>query len=133
LHHVAGLIEELQGGGSGGGRTHDDAWPARTIHEGNCRYTIPSAPDPDAPLRLIPANLRASLAPCKVVGSGTRDWRLYKMTRDTLAARFALVLKDSAPGGKLMLWAHNSHLFYDDAKESTSVGEILHSMLGPRF
>jgi len=28
-----------------------------------------------------------------------------------------------------MLWAHVSHLFYDDAKDSTSVGEILHSLL----
>ena len=86
-----------------------------------------------AMVRLIPTNLRASLSLCKVVNSPKRDWRLYKRTRDTLAARFVLALKTSAPGGKLMLWAHNSHLFYDDAKESTSVGEILHSMLGPRF
>jgi hypothetical protein len=32
-----------------------------------------------------------------------------------------------------MLWAHVSHLFYDDAKNFTSVGEILHSLLGPRL
>ncbi len=32
-----------------------------------------------------------------------------------------------------MLWAHISHLFYDDARQSTSVGEILHSLLGLRL
>ena len=84
-------------------------------------------------LRLVPANLRASLSLCQVVGSGRRDWRLYKRTRDRLAARFALTLKTAAPGGKLMLWAHISHLFYDDSGKNTSVGEILHSLLGPKL
>ncbi len=33
-----------------------------------------------------------------------------------------------------MLWAQQvSHLFYDDAKNFTSVGEILHSLLGRRL
>jgi erythromycin esterase-like protein len=86
-----------------------------------------------AALRLIPVNMRASLSLCKVVGSGTRDWSLYKRTRDTHASQFALALKNVAPGRKLMLWAHISHLFYDETGVSTSVGEILHSSLGPRL
>lgn len=86
-----------------------------------------------AVLRLIPQNLRASLARCRTLGSGKRDWNLYKTTRDKLAGQFALALKAAAPGGKLTLWAHVSHLFYDDGKSSTSVGEILHDALGSRL
>lgn len=107
-----------------------EQWITAAAPEVEKRYpNLPHA----AMLRLIPANLRASLSLCKVVGSGPRDWRLYKKTRDTLAAQFALALKASAPGGKLMLWAHVSHLYYDDAKRTVSVGEILHSLLGPRL
>ena len=32
-----------------------------------------------------------------------------------------------------MLWAHISHLSYDDDKSTTSVGEILHAALGSRL
>ena len=86
-----------------------------------------------AVLRLIPENLRASLMRCQSLGSGNRDWALYKTTRDKLASKFALALKAAAPGGKLMLWAHTSHLFYDADKSSTSVGELLHDALGSRL
>ncbi len=86
-----------------------------------------------AVLRLIPANLRASLARCQSLGPGKLDWNLYKTTRDRLASQFALALKAAAQGGKLALWAHVSHLFYDDGKSSTSVGEILHDALGSRL
>jgi erythromycin esterase-like protein len=112
---VAGAIDSLQ------------RWIDAAAPEVEKRYpNLPHA----AVLRLIPTNMRASLSLCKVVGSGTRDWQIYKRTRDTQAAQFALALKKSAPGGRLMLWAHISHLFYDDDKDSTSVGEILHSTLG---
>jgi erythromycin esterase-like protein len=87
-----------------------------------------------AALRLVPANLRASLALCQGYVSGRASGAvLYKPTRDRNAAQFALRVKEIAPGQKLMLWAHASHLFYDAEGQSTSVGEILHAALGPRL
>jgi erythromycin esterase len=87
-----------------------------------------------AALRMIPENLRASLALCQGYASGGASGAgLYKTTRDRNAAQFALRLKEVAPGKKLMLWAHVSHLFYDAEGVNTSVGEILHAALGPKL
>ena len=106
-----------------------ETWIASAAPKVEHRY--PNLPHGEV-LRLIPENLRASLLRCESLGSGNRDWALYKTTRDKLASKFALALKAAAPGGKLMLWAHTSHLFYDADKSSTSVGELLHEALGPR-
>jgi erythromycin esterase len=87
-----------------------------------------------AALRMVPENLRASLALCHGYASGGGSGAgLYKTTRDRNAAQFALRLKEVAPGKKLILWAHVSHLFYDAEGNSTSVGEILHAALGPKL
>jgi erythromycin esterase len=93
----------------------------------------PSLPHAAA-LRMVPENLRASLALCQGYASGGASGAgLYKTTRDRLAAQFALRLKEVAPGKKLILWAHVSHLFYDAEGASTSVGEILHASLGSKL
>jgi erythromycin esterase-like protein len=87
-------------------------------------------------LRLIPQNLRRSLALCQAVGapqSGQRNWTTYKQTRDRLAAQYALAIKVASPNRRLILWAHLSHLFYDSGGINTSVGEILHQTLGSRL
>jgi erythromycin esterase-like protein len=87
-----------------------------------------------AALGMIPENLRASLALCQGYASGGASGAgLYKTTRDRTAAQFALRLKQAAPGQKLILWAHTSHLSYDAEGNSTSVGEILHASLGPKL
>jgi erythromycin esterase len=87
-----------------------------------------------AALRMIPENLRASLALCQGYASGgALGAGLYKTTRDRTAAQFVIRLKEVAPGKKLILWAHVSHLFYDAEGGSTSVGEILHASLGPKL
>lgn len=94
---------------------------------------FPSVPHAAA-LRLVPENLRASLSLCEEYASGANSSAaLYKTTRDKNAARFALQLKEAAPGKNLMLWAHVSHLFYNAEGNSTSVGEILHASLGSRL
>jgi erythromycin esterase-like protein len=87
-----------------------------------------------AALRMVPENLRASLALCRGYASGGASGaNLYKPTRDRNAAQFALRLKEVAPGRKLILWAHISHLFYNTEENSASVGEILHASLGPKL
>ena len=89
-----------------------------------------------AALRLIPQNLRQSLALCQAVGDakgGQRNWRTYMLTRDRLAAQYALSLKMASPNRKLILWAHLNHLYYDSEGRNTSVGEILHQTLGLRL
>lgn len=91
-------------------------------------------------LRLIPENLRASLQLCRgVVGHdgnfslNSDNARTYKTIRDKNAAAYAMKLKGVALGGKLMLWAHASHVFYDSDHQNTSVGEVLHGLLGPKL
>jgi erythromycin esterase len=99
----------------------------------NVEAAFPGVPHAAA-LRLVPENLRASLALCQgYVSGGASGANLYKPTRDRNAAQFALRVKEIAPGQRLMLWAHVSHLFYDAEGGSTSVGEILHTALGPRL
>jgi len=82
-------------------------------------------------LSLIPANLRASLELCKDLSAD--NWRNYKGHRDSLAAPYALELKAAVPNQKLILWAHISHIFHNDERGATSVGEILHRGLGNRL
>lgn len=99
----------------------------------NVEAAFPGLPHAAA-LRMIPENLRGSLALCQGYASGGASGAgLYKTTRDRTAAQFALRLKEIAPGKKLILWAHISHLFYDAEGSSTSVGEILHASLGPKL
>lgn len=113
-------------------------WIANAAPAVQTRYgNLPHA----AVLRLVPQNLRASLELCRGVerqSGGSFSLRSataheYKTTRDTNAAAFALKLKSVAPSGKLMLWAHISHLFYDSERQNTSVGELLHETLGPKL
>jgi len=105
-----------------------DRWIAAAAPEVKRKFpTVPHA----AALRLIPENLRASLRLCRAVRFG--DWVHYKQTRDLNAEAYVQQLKDAAPGGKLLLWAHASHLFYDSSRMNTSVGELLHDQLGPRI
>ncbi len=82
-------------------------------------------------LRMIPANLRASHALCRQQGS--TGWTTYKETRDANASGYALDLKRAAPGGKLIVWAHLSHVFHNSEGRSTSVGQALHRALGTRL
>ena len=98
----------------------------------NVEKAFPNVPHAAA-LRLIPENLRASLALCTTVKTGKTFWESYKQTRDHFAAQYALTLRSTAPRQKLILWAHISHLFYDSTGHSTSVGEILHATLGKRL
>jgi erythromycin esterase-like protein len=87
-----------------------------------------------AALRLIPENLRGSIALCKGVEGAGYGADIYKPTRDKNASQYALRVKGIAPGGKLILWAHVSHLFYDqDGDNNTSVGELLHNTLGSKL
>jgi hypothetical protein len=80
---------------------------------------------------LIPENLRSSLQLCKDLSADNRN--NYKAHRDTNAAPYAMELKAAVPGQKLILWAHISHIFYNDEHSATSVGEILHRTLGNRL
>ncbi len=98
----------------------------------NVERTFPHIPHAAA-LRLLPENLRASLALCKTVKHGRTFLDSYKPTRDHYAAEFTLKLRSSMPRQKLILWAHVSHLFYDSGGRNTSVGEILHAALGSRL
>jgi hypothetical protein len=96
----------------------------------------PNLPMHAEALRLIPQNLRMSLTLCEAVGGseqGSRNWPEYKQTRDRLGAQYALLVKNAAPGQKLILWAHLSHLSYDADGTNTSVGELLHRALGPKL
>jgi len=96
----------------------------------------PNLPMHAEALRLIPQNLRMSLALCEAVGGsdhGSRNWHEYKQTRDRLGTQYALLVKNGAPGQKLILWAHLTHLSYDAEGTNTSVGELLHQELGPKL
>lgn len=102
----------------------------------NVEAAYPNLPMHADALRLIPKNLRQSLALCQAVGAapdGRRNWATYKRTRDQLAAQYVLALKMASPSRKLILWAHLSHLSYDSDGTNTSVGEILHRTLGARL
>lgn len=108
-----------------------EAWIAKAAPEVQQRF--PNLPHATV-LRLIPPNLRASLALCQGVGPRTGSFPPnYKETRDRNASGYALALKTAAPGGKLMLWGHLSHLFLDSTGRNTSVGEMMRKALGSKF
>ena len=50
-----------------------------------------------------------------------------------MSAQYGLLVKETAPRQKLILWAHWSHLSYDSSGTNTSVGELLHQALGARL
>lgn len=104
-----------------------EQWAGRTAPAVETRF--PRLPHATA-LRLLPANLRASLRLCQELGG---DGRRYKEVRDTQAAQYTLELKGAVPGQKLILWAHLSHVFHNAGHQGISVGEVLHRNLGPRL
>jgi erythromycin esterase-like protein len=57
----------------------------------------------------------------------------YKALRDGQAAIFAEALRNVSIDRKLMLWAHWSHLTYDDSLAGPSVGYALRQRLGERI
>jgi erythromycin esterase-like protein len=104
------------------------AWANAAAPAVEARFTnVPHA----AVLRLIPENLRASHRLCRDrVGQG---WGRYKSVRDTNAAQYALALKGVAPNGKLILWAHLSHVSHNTEGRGVSVGQVLRRELGERL
>jgi erythromycin esterase-like protein len=103
-------------------------WSGRAATEVVRRFPlIPHA----AVLRLLPENLKASLTLCRELAADSS--LSYKGTRDTQAAAYTQQLKAAIPGGRLMLWAHLSHLFHNAERMATSVGEKLHQLFGPRL
>jgi len=92
-----------------------------------CFPTIPHS----VAMSLIPENLRASLQLCKDLSAD--NGKNYKAHRDTNAAPYTMDLKAAVPGQKLILWAHISHISYNDEHGATSVGQLLHASLGNRL
>jgi len=92
---------------------------------------VPSVPMHAAALRLLPANLRGSLALCQGMAAGPQA--NYKALRDREGAAFAEMLRNSSANKKLILWAHWSHLTYRDARAGVSVGQELREKLGTRL
>ena len=82
-------------------------------------------------LRLVPANLRGTLSLCSRRASGGSAG--YKELRDREGAAFAELLQKVSTDEKLMLWAHWSHLAYDDAVAGPSVGQLLRQKIGTRL
>jgi hypothetical protein len=92
---------------------------------------VPQVPFHAAALRLLPANLRGSLRLCTGMASGAAV--SYKAVRDREGAAFAEMLRDVSADKKLMLWAHWSHLAYDNPLAGLSVGQELRHALGTRL
>src|SRR4030095_2581635 len=92
---------------------------------------VPHVPFHAAALRLLPANLRGSLRLCTGMTSGASV--SYKAVRDREGAAFAEMLRDVSADKKLMLWAHWSHLAYDNPLAGLSVGQELRHTLGTRL
>jgi hypothetical protein len=83
-----------------------------------------------AVLGLLPRNLRASLALCEDLAQHRPGG--YRGRRDLNAAAFTLALKGTVPGGKLILWAHVTHL-RNTASDAPTVGSLLRHSLGRRL
>ncbi len=114
---IVGAIEQLQ-------RWIDAASPAVAVR-------FPRVPMHAAALRLVPANLRGSLALCS--GLASTPGARYKAIRDREGAVFAEMLREASPDARLMLWAHWSHLRYVDPDTGVSVGQQLRQKLGSRL
>src|SRR5215213_3068739 len=91
------------------------------------RGSLSSHPSPGASFRPPPEKLRGSLSLCR--GMAAAPSGSYKALRDREGAAFAEVLRDMSTDKKLMLWAHWSHLAYDDPGAGRSVGQALRQKL----
>ena len=116
IHDVSAAIEQLE------------LWIATASPAVAARF--PTVPVHADALRLLPTNLRGSLALCR--GMASNPSANYKALRDHEGAAFAEVLRGISPDKKLLLWAHWSHLTYDDLVAGLSVGEDLRQRLGAR-
>jgi erythromycin esterase-like protein len=92
---------------------------------------FPHIPLHAASLQLLPTNLRSSLTLCS--GMAAVPKANYKALRDREGAAFAELLLGKSADRKLMLWAHWSHLAYDDPVAGLSVGRELRQRLGKRL
>jgi erythromycin esterase-like protein len=92
---------------------------------------FPHVPGHAASLRLLPTNLRSSLTLCRGMTAGASA--NYKVLRDREGAAFAEALRDLLADKTLMLWAHWSHLAYQDAVGGSSVGAELRQKLDRRI
>lgn len=108
-----------------------DAWSTAAAAAVERRFpNLPHA----AMLRLLPGSLRASLELCRDLSDAHArgNWAAYKDTRDRNAAAIALKVK-AAAGGKLILWAHLSHLGYSRSQAPSTVGDFLRQDLGAKL
>jgi erythromycin esterase-like protein len=92
---------------------------------------FPNVPPHAESLKRLPTNLRGSLALCS--GLAASPSANYKALRDREGAAFAETLREMTATKKLMLWAHWSHLAYDDPAAGLSVGRELRQKLGTRL
>jgi erythromycin esterase-like protein len=106
-----------------------ESWIANASPAVAARF--PNVPSHAESLRLLPTNLRGSLALCS--GMASRPSANYKALRDREGAVFAEALQHISADRKLMLWAHWSHLTYDDPLAGLSVGQELRQKLGKRL
>jgi hypothetical protein len=101
-----------------------ETWIGQAAPEVDHRHpTVPHA----AVLALLPRNLRASLSLCDDLVQHQPGG--YRARRDINAASYTLALKGTAPGGKLILWAHASHL-RNTPGDAPTVGSVLRHSLG---
>jgi erythromycin esterase-like protein len=89
---------------------------------------FPGIPMHAESLWLVPANLRGTLSLCS--GRASAVSASYKTLRDREGAAFAELLQNMSTDKKLMLWAHWSHLAYDDPVAGPSVGQLLRQKMG---
>jgi erythromycin esterase len=84
-----------------------------------------------AMLELVPAMLRARIDLCREWTAAGRSARVYQRARDEQNARMALAELAAVPGGKLVLWAHHSHIHYNSLGTNIpSMGQHLRQALG---
>jgi len=114
---VIGAIEQLE------------SWIATASPAVAARF--PHVPLHAASLRLLPANLRGSLRLCGEMASAPSA--NYKALRDREGSVFVEKLQDMSVDTKLILWAHWSHLTYNDPVAGVSVGQNLRQRLGKRL
>ena len=106
-----------------------ESWIATAVPAVANRF--PEVPMHAESLRLLPANLRGSLALCS--GTAADASANYKALRDREGASFAELLQKISADRKLMLWAHWSHLAYHDPVAGPSVGQLLRQKVGTRL
>jgi erythromycin esterase len=83
-------------------------------------------------LRLVLASLQGTFELCAVQGVRPFGGQTYQRVRDRLNAENAITLRDVvSESGRVMLWAHHSHVNYNTTGERIpSMGEALRRMAG---